>query len=1022
MIKKIAIITGIVLAILLVLAFVLPFVFSDKLKSMAKTELNRQLNAEAGFRDASVSFFRHFPKLSLRLDNLYIAGKDQFKGDTLIAAENLDIAVNLFSLFGSGPVEIRSVAVDHPRIHAIVAKDGKANWDIMKPSESAVADTASTGFKARLDQYSISNGRVVYDDNEGNIHLAIEGLNHEGSGDISAERFTLNTHTTAAGTDFSYANIPYLNKTAVLLDAVLEVSTPDSKFSFSKANAKLNDMELGADGFFQLVNDSTYAMDISFKTPSNDFKSILSLVPAVYQNDFASITTKGKAAFDGFVKGQYSPTQIPAYSLNLKVENGYFKYPDLPQPVDDIQISLKVSNPDGQPDNTVVDLQSANLKFGKEPFSLKALYHHPESIQYLEAAAKGQLDLGTIGQFVKLPAGTKIAGRAAADVQAKGNLAVVLKQQPGPFQANGLIQLNDLSYASAEFPQPISQARAKIVFASPDADPDHTTIAISDGHAQIGSDPIDFAVQLSNLASDPLFDGTVKGAFDLARVKQFYTFEPGTALKGRIAADLQGKGRKSMIDKSNYSAVALGGTVDISDLVYQTKEYPEGLALKSSQLTFNPKEIKVNSAKGSFEQTNFTADGSITNAIGYALKDEPLTGRINVAADKVNLNKWMGTSEASTDTAASKPFEVPANLGLTLNLSADQVSYDKVNYDQVKGSLQIRDQTVALQQLTMQALGGAIGLSGSYSTKVSKTNPDIHFSYDLKNLDVAQTFKAYNTIKYLMPIGEFISGRLNSSMQVNGRLGETMSPVLSSLDGKGMLLLVDGFLSKFKPLEEMAAKLNLPDLKQISVKEVKQYIEFVNGKVLVKPFKVKVNDVDMEIGGMHGFDQSLDYTINLTMPRAKLGTQANQLVNNLAADLGKKGIPVKLGETVSFTVNMGGTLTKPNIQYNLKNATNSLASEMEDKAKLILAEQKAKADSLLAETKKAAKDSLNSLKQQALKDAGQLLKEQLSGKKDSTGQPGVSTPKKAEEAAKGLLNNLLKKRKNPADSTQKTNN
>lgn len=249
-----------------------------------------------------------------------------------------------------------------------------------------------------------------------------------------------------------------------------------------------------------------------------------------------------------------------------------------------------------------------------------------------------------------------------------------------------------------------------------------------------------------------------------------------------------------------------------------------------------------------------------------------------------------------------------------------------------------------------------------------------------------------------------------------------MSPVLSSLDGKGMLLLVDGFLSKFKPLEEMAAKMNLPDLKQISIKEVKQYIEFVNGKVLVKPFKVKVNDVDMEIGGMHGFDQSLDYTINLTMPRAKLGTQANQLVNNLAADLGKKGIPVKLGETVSFTVNMGGTLTKPSIQYNLKNATSSLASEMEDKAKLIVAEQKAKADSLVAETKKAAKDSLNSIKQQALKDAGQLLKEQLSGKKDSTGQPGVSTPKKAEEAAKGLLNNLLKKRKNPADSTQKTNN
>jgi hypothetical protein len=31
--------------------------------------------------------------------------------------------------------------------------------------------------------------------------------------------------------------------------------------------------------FFQLVNDSTYNMDIKFKTPSNEFKDILSLIP-----------------------------------------------------------------------------------------------------------------------------------------------------------------------------------------------------------------------------------------------------------------------------------------------------------------------------------------------------------------------------------------------------------------------------------------------------------------------------------------------------------------------------------------------------------------------------------------------------------------------------------------------------------------------------------------------------------------------------------------------------------------------
>ena len=40
---------------------------------------------------------------------------------------------------------------------------------------------------------------------------------------------------------------------------------------------------------------------------------------------------------------------------------------------------------------------------------------------------------------------------------------------------------------------------------------------------------------------------------------------------------------------------------------------------------------------------------------------------------------------------------------------------------------------------------------------------------------------------------------------------------------------------------------------------------------MVKPFKVKVSSIDMEIGGMHGFDQSLDYIINMKVPRALMG-------------------------------------------------------------------------------------------------------------------------------------------------------
>lgn len=1024
MLKRILAILGILLGLLLIAAIAIPLLFGEKLKTLAKEEMNKQLKAPSGFEDVSISFFRNFPKLSVGLDKLYITGPGQFATDTLVSAKRIDVAVNLFSLVGSGPIKVARVVLDEPRIHAIVGKDGSVNWDIMKEStEEEAVDTTSSSFSLDLKEYEIKNGLIRYSDQQGNMFATITGLNHTGSGNFNADQFLLETKTKAEEVSFSYEGIPYLARTKTSLDANFDINTGTSKYSFKELKAVLNEMQLNADGYFQLVNDSTYGMDIQFNTPSNEFRHILSLVPAIYTNDFASLKTSGTAAFKGFVKGEYAPNRMPAYAVEAIIKEGFFQYPELPQPVQHINLDLKASNADGQPDNLVLEIPTANLQFGKEPFSFRVIYKNPETVQYLDAAAKGKLDLGTVGQFIKLEEGTKIGGQVNADIEAKGNLNVVLQQQPGPFQAKGLVQLSNIYYASKEFPQPIQNTSATIEVSNPDGVPDHTVVRIPVGHAEFGADKLDFNLVLTQPASDPNFDAGLKGGFDLGRVKQFYSFDPGTSLAGRLDADVRIKGKKSQIDKEQYDAIQSSGVVNLQDIVFKTPDYPEGLALKSAKLEFTPKDIAIQNATGSFQQTNFTANGKITNAIGYAIKDEPLAGSLNLTADKVDLNKWMGTASEEEPTAgSSQPFAVPSNIRFGVNANVDQVVYDKVNYNKVKGQLNIANETVTLQNLSMQALDGTIGLNGSYSTRDNKLKPAISFSYNLQNLDVAKTFQAFNTVKYLMPIGEFISGKLNSSLTVNGRLGEQMMPELSSLTGNGVVMLIEGFLAKFKPVEMLASKLKLTELEKISVKDIKQYFEFVNGKVLVKPFTVKIKDIEMEIGGMHGFDQSMDYLVNMKVPRAKLGTEANQLINGLAAELTKKGLAVNPGETVNLKVNMGGSLTNPQLNYNLSQAGTSLASELESKVQDIAAEQKAKADSALGVAKQRAKDSLAAIKAEVLKDAQKELAKKLLGAKDSTAagdSAKTNTPKRAEEAAKGILNDLLRKKKKPATDTTK---
>ena len=338
MFKKILKITGIVLLVLVLAAFAIPYFFKDKIIALIKTEVNKNVNAKVDFADVDISLFRHFPRVAVALEGLQVVGIDHFSRDTLISAKDIDIAVNLMSLIKGTDMRVYSVTINQPRIHALVNKEGKANWDIAKEDTSAsTAAGEEKPFKLELNKYSIKDGYLNYRDESSNMGSEIVNLNHEGSGDFTSDLFTLSTKTSADEVTFDYGGIPYLYKTKTDIDADIEVDNKTSKYSFKTEDVQLNDLKLSAEGFFQLVNDSVYNMDVKFNAPSTEFKTILSLIPAVYKKEFDKIKTSGTAVFNGFAKGTYSNTSIPAYNINLEVKDGFFQYPDLPKPIKNIK-------------------------------------------------------------------------------------------------------------------------------------------------------------------------------------------------------------------------------------------------------------------------------------------------------------------------------------------------------------------------------------------------------------------------------------------------------------------------------------------------------------------------------------------------------------------------------------------------------------------------------------------------------------------------------------------------------------
>ena len=202
--KKKLIIFGSVFGGLLLILLFLPMAFNGKVDTIVKSETNKKLNATFNYSKLSISLLRNFPKATIELEDLSIVGAGEFAKDTLVSAKSFQVVVNLLSLFGNSGYEVSKVVLDRPVVNAIVAKDGKVNWDIMKPDSTvAKTDTTPSKFHLKLQKLAIDEGRITYNDRQAGQLLTLNKFSGTLSGDMTADVTDIETQMKAEKVSFT---------------------------------------------------------------------------------------------------------------------------------------------------------------------------------------------------------------------------------------------------------------------------------------------------------------------------------------------------------------------------------------------------------------------------------------------------------------------------------------------------------------------------------------------------------------------------------------------------------------------------------------------------------------------------------------------------------------------------------------------------------------------------------------------------------------------------------------------------
>ncbi len=508
--KKIIRITAILLALLIATLLVLPFVFKSKIIAIVKEKANEQINAHLSFDDhISMSLFTGFPYFKLGMQHVCITGINEFEGDTLCYVKDLNLNLDLMSVIKGGTIEIRKIALESPRIHAIVLKGGKTNWDITKPDTAlqATENKTAAAYSIQLKSFEMKNGYIQYNDQDAGIFSELANANYILQGDFTESLFELNQQIDIAQLTAKMGGIAYLNKVHAVADAKMDANMNDFSFTFKDNHFSLNELAFQMNGNVQLKDDAIL-MDMTYAAKENTFKNFLSLVPSIYTAEFKNLESKGTLQFNGFAKGTYTDKSLPAFEFNLGVQQGWFKYPSLPAPVEKFELAMQVSNPDGEIDHTKIQLNKLHFEIKNEPVDMHLVLTEPISNPFIDMSLKAKLNLANVLEIMPMP-GMELRGNLLADLAFKGHVNDLEKKQYEQFQASGKIVAENMYVKSATLPAPFELKNAGFTFT-----PQFMQLANFD--AKIGTSDMKLNGSVENPILYYLKKGTLTAKFNLS--------------------------------------------------------------------------------------------------------------------------------------------------------------------------------------------------------------------------------------------------------------------------------------------------------------------------------------------------------------------------------------------------------------------------------------------------------------------------------------------------------------------------
>jgi hypothetical protein len=549
----------------------------------------------------------------------------------------------------------------------------------------------------------------------------------------------------------------------------------------------------------------------------------------------------------------------------LIVENLSFKVPDQDLNVTRFNAHAEMKGGKLTLDSLSIHIGNSDIRLNGSISDLPSLFHrHNKDVDIRLHASGKKIVLRELLSFDT--ALSKTIQEELLDYEAKlGFVTSVsqLKKSPLPL---GEFYIYDLHTSLKKYPHALHDLRADMIVTD-------SSFQLKDLSGKIDESDFHFNGQLVNYALwfDSIQRGDTRFEFDFfskhLKLRNLLTYQGESYLpkdyQDEVLKDLRLHGFTELYFTEDFKSADLL----VSKVEAKLRIHPMKIEQLNGRIHYEDKHVTIQNLSAKMGSSDFNINMSFYTGSQPDLKKR--NNKFTLQSKFLNLDELLNFDLQKTKTPhdhanAFNIFEVPFT-DMVFATSIEKIRHHHVLIQDLKGYARMQqNHFLYFDTLLFKTAGGTLSMNGYFNGSNPKK---IYLKSDTRfeNLNIDQLLFKFDNFGQDFMISQNLHGQLTGNITSLIRIHPDLTPILTEGEAHLGILVVNGTLNNFAPLQAMSSYFKDRNLNRVRFDTLQNKMHLKNGVLTLPAMTINSSLGFIEIEGTQSLDLNMDYLIRIPL-------------------------------------------------------------------------------------------------------------------------------------------------------------